>query len=235
MEDVGIGFSKGACGWFVREEEDGHIERVGEGAGEEEVAARMGFAGEAQVLGAVGFAALQVVGGEVVEEEPVHGLGESADEDGDSREEEKTRSGNPAEGADSGLGDDPFGIADVRGPADRGDQKDQTHEGERRRRDEQENPEAVVSGREGHGFRSRAYTSRMTLEEAVWRDPERMRGQLCFRGDRVLVSTLFDYMAAGQLEDFYHDFPDTPREQIEAVIREAWRLVDGHTRLPIAA
>ena len=47
----------------------------------------------------------------------------------------------------------------------------------------------------------------MTLEQAVWVDPRRMSGVPCFRGSRLPVQHLFDWMADGVLlEDFVREF-----------------------------
>ena len=47
----------------------------------------------------------------------------------------------------------------------------------------------------------------MTLEEAVWVDSGRMSGTPCFRGTRLPVQQLFDWLADGvPLEDFIRDF-----------------------------
>ena len=35
----------------------------------------------------------------------------------------------------------------------------------------------------------------VTLEEAVWVDPDRMSGAPCFRGSRLPVQQLFDWLA----------------------------------------
>ena len=37
----------------------------------------------------------------------------------------------------------------------------------------------------------------VTLEEAVWVDPDRMSGAPCFRGSRLPVQQLFDWLADG--------------------------------------
>ena len=37
----------------------------------------------------------------------------------------------------------------------------------------------------------------MTLEQAVWVDPGRMSGVPCFRGSRLPVQQLFDWLADG--------------------------------------
>lgn len=52
----------------------------------------------------------------------------------------------------------------------------------------------------------------MTLEEAVWIDPGRMSGTPCFRGTRLPVQQLFDWLADGvPLDDFIRDFKIDPR------------------------
>lgn len=57
-------------------------------------------------------------------------------------------------------------------------------------------------------------------------DPEIMSGAPCFRGTRVLVSTLFEYLAAGDpLEEFLEDFPTVRREQALRAIEEAAEAV----------
>ncbi len=52
----------------------------------------------------------------------------------------------------------------------------------------------------------------MTLEEAVWVDQGRMSGTPCFRGTRLPVQQLFDWLADGvPLDDFIRDFKIDPR------------------------
>ena len=47
----------------------------------------------------------------------------------------------------------------------------------------------------------------MTLEQAVWVDPDRMSGTPCFRGSRLPVQQLFDWLADGvPLDEFVEDF-----------------------------
>ena len=47
----------------------------------------------------------------------------------------------------------------------------------------------------------------MTLEQAVWVDPGRMSGAPCFRGSRLPIEQLFDWLADGvPLDDFVRDF-----------------------------
>jgi uncharacterized protein (DUF433 family) len=48
---------------------------------------------------------------------------------------------------------------------------------------------------------------------AITRDPDIMHGTPVFRGTRVPVQTLFDYLEGGEtLEDFLNGFPTVPRE-----------------------
>jgi uncharacterized protein (DUF433 family) len=49
-----------------------------------------------------------------------------------------------------------------------------------------------------------------------------MSGALCFKGTRVPVKNLFDYLeGASSLEDFLEDFPSITREQAIAVLEVA--------------
>ena len=62
---------------------------------------------------------------------------------------------------------------------------------------------------------------RMTLEDAVWIDPGRMSGAPCFRGSRLPVQQLFDWLADGvSLDEFVDDFR-IDRSAAEAVLRTA--------------
>ena len=61
----------------------------------------------------------------------------------------------------------------------------------------------------------------MTLEQAVWVDPGRMSGAPCFRGSRLPVQQLFDWLADGvSLDEFIEDFR-IDRAAAEAVLRAA--------------
>lgn len=51
------------------------------------------------------------------------------------------------------------------------------------------------------------------MESVVVRDPEIMSGEPVFRGTRVLVQTLFDYIESGySVERFLEGFPTVTRE-----------------------
>lgn len=61
----------------------------------------------------------------------------------------------------------------------------------------------------------------MTLDQAVWVDPERMSGVPCFRGSRLPVQQLFDWLADGvSLDDFVSEF-QIDRKAATAVLRAA--------------
>ena len=60
--------------------------------------------------------------------------------------------------------------------------------------------------------------------EAVYisRDPDIMSGALCFKGTRVPVQNLFDYLeGTSSLEDFLEDFPSVSREAAVVVLEAA--------------
>jgi uncharacterized protein (DUF433 family) len=60
------------------------------------------------------------------------------------------------------------------------------------------------------------------MDSVVVRDPEIMSGQPTFRGTRVLVRTLFDYLEAGHsLERFLEGFPTVSRESALRVLEQA--------------
>lgn len=61
----------------------------------------------------------------------------------------------------------------------------------------------------------------MTLDQAVWVDPERMSGVPCFRGSRLPVQQLFDWLADGvSLDDFVSEF-QIDRNAATTVLRAA--------------
>jgi len=62
--------------------------------------------------------------------------------------------------------------------------------------------------------------------DAIIRDPETMHGVPVFRGTRVPVQTLFDYLEGGDtLEEFLEGFPTVPRELVLAALEEAKELL----------
>jgi uncharacterized protein (DUF433 family) len=59
------------------------------------------------------------------------------------------------------------------------------------------------------------------MESVVVRNPEIMSGEPTFRGTRVLVRTLFDYLEAGDsLERFLKGFPTVSREMAVQALEE---------------
>lgn len=58
----------------------------------------------------------------------------------------------------------------------------------------------------------------MTKEQLINRDPEILGGTPVFRGTRVPIQTLFDYLKQGGLEEFLDGFPTVSREQALAVL-----------------
>jgi uncharacterized protein (DUF433 family) len=60
------------------------------------------------------------------------------------------------------------------------------------------------------------------MESVVVRDPAIMSGEPTFRGTRVLVRTLFEYLEAGHsLERFLAGFPSVSREVALQALEEA--------------
>ena len=63
------------------------------------------------------------------------------------------------------------------------------------------------------------------VQEAITRDPEVMRGIPVFRGTRVPVQTLFDYLESGEsLDDFLEGFPTVDRKLAIQVLEECKEL-----------
>lgn len=62
----------------------------------------------------------------------------------------------------------------------------------------------------------------MTRSELINVDPNIMHGTPVFRGTRVPIQTLIDYLEAGdRLDDFLDDFPSVSREQAKQVLELA--------------
>lgn len=63
------------------------------------------------------------------------------------------------------------------------------------------------------------------MADAITRDPELMHGTPVFRGTRVPVKTLFEYLENGDsLDDFLEGFPTVSRELAVLVLEEAKEL-----------
>lgn len=64
------------------------------------------------------------------------------------------------------------------------------------------------------------------MSHTITRDPEVMHGAPVFRGTRVLVQTLFDYLEGGEtLEDFLEGFPTVSRAAVLEALEEAKQLL----------
>lgn len=64
------------------------------------------------------------------------------------------------------------------------------------------------------------------MTSAIVRDPEIMHGIPVFRGTRVPVQTLFDYLEGGDtLEDFLEGFPTVTRTLALQALEEAKNLL----------
>ena len=64
------------------------------------------------------------------------------------------------------------------------------------------------------------------VTQAITRDPETMHGVPVFRGTRVPVQTLFDYLEGGDtLEDFLQGFPTVSRALALEALAEARKLL----------
>lgn len=69
----------------------------------------------------------------------------------------------------------------------------------------------------------------ITASPIVNIDPEIMSGTPVFQGTRVPVTTLFDYLIAGDsLEVFLDDFPTVRRDQAEGLLDWSKRAVTSN-------
>ena len=61
----------------------------------------------------------------------------------------------------------------------------------------------------------------MNVKQYITIDKEIAAGVPVFKGTRVAVKTLFDYLEESSLEDFLQGFPSVSRAQAEAVLELA--------------
>ena len=72
-----------------------------------------------------------------------------------------------------------------------------------------------------------------TVDSIVHCDPQILGGTPVFRGTRVPVKNLVDYLAAGDtLDQFLDDFPSVSREQAVAALELARDLLTAGARPP---
>lgn len=70
----------------------------------------------------------------------------------------------------------------------------------------------------------------MAQTSVIVSDPEILGGTPCFRGTRVPVDSLIDYLEAGDtLDEFLDNFPSVSREAAIAALEEARTLLN-HAR-----
>lgn len=62
-------------------------------------------------------------------------------------------------------------------------------------------------------------------------NPQILGGTPVFRGTRVAVQTLFDYLETSSLDDFLEGFPSVSREQAVGVLEFSKNLVNSTTRI----
>jgi uncharacterized protein (DUF433 family) len=61
-----------------------------------------------------------------------------------------------------------------------------------------------------------------SASQVIQRDPDILGGTPVFRGTRVPVQTLIDYLEAGQpLSEFLEDFPTVSKQQAVAALEQA--------------
>lgn len=69
----------------------------------------------------------------------------------------------------------------------------------------------------------------MPNESVIVSDPEILGGTPCFRGTRVPVDSLIDYLEAGDgLDEFLDNFPSVSRVTAIAALEEAKTLLTNH-------
>ena len=72
-------------------------------------------------------------------------------------------------------------------------------------------------------------SSTMNLDQVISRDPDVVSGALVFKGTRVPVQTLIDYLKSGEtLDRFLDGFPTVSREQAEAYLELTLDEAEAH-------
>ena len=68
----------------------------------------------------------------------------------------------------------------------------------------------------------------LSNQEVIVKDPDILGGAPVFRGTRVPLKALFDYLEAGEtLEEFLEGFPSVSREMAVAALEEAKDLLSA--------
>lgn len=72
-----------------------------------------------------------------------------------------------------------------------------------------------------------AMKERLNVNSVIHSDTRIMSGSPVFKGTRLLVKNLFDYLAAGEnLEEFLYSFPTAKREQAVMALQMARRMLE---------
>ena len=69
----------------------------------------------------------------------------------------------------------------------------------------------------------------MKAQDVIEISSEVLAGTPVFKGTRVAIKTLFDYLEVSSLDDFLEGFPTVTRNQAEAVIELAANLLYTYT------
>jgi len=72
----------------------------------------------------------------------------------------------------------------------------------------------------------------MTIDQALWQDPNRVSGAVCFRDTRIPVSILSDYLDAEDIKGFYDNYPDVSPEMVDAVLEAPRGLLEAESPKP---
>jgi uncharacterized protein (DUF433 family) len=68
-------------------------------------------------------------------------------------------------------------------------------------------------------FRVVTADQKSRLDEAIWVSPQRISGAPCFRGTRVPVQSLIDFLEGGEtIDEFIKLYPPISRQQVLAVL-----------------
>lgn len=71
----------------------------------------------------------------------------------------------------------------------------------------------------------------MELESVVSKDPDVVSGALVFKGTRVPVQILIDYITSGEtLDRFLQGFPTVTREQAERFLEQSVLNAEPHAK-----
>jgi uncharacterized protein (DUF433 family) len=80
-------------------------------------------------------------------------------------------------------------------------------------------PGAIICDPEKQDYGTNPTITMMRLDQVVHRDPDILGGTPVFRGTRVPIRSLFDYVEGGDtLDEFLRQFPSVRREQAIALL-----------------